>query len=195
MSQFMEQIEIHTGETFRGPDYVRQSLRGREFEGCIFVDCDFSYADLSGCVFSDCVFEGCRMTLTIVTDTVLRRVEFKKSDLRGMDFETAAEFGFAIVCEGSRLDNCSFVRRKMKDTPFRGGELRECYFAGCDLSGAVFDGCTMTGTTFERCDLSGADLRTAIGYEVDPLANRVVRARFSEQNLAGLVGRLGVVVE
>jgi uncharacterized protein YjbI with pentapeptide repeats len=133
--------------------------------------------------------------LTAVTDTVLRRVEFKKSDLRGMNFEAAAEFGFGIACENSRLDNCSFVRRKMKDTPFRGGELRECYFAGCDLSGAVFDGCDMTGTTFEECNLSGADLRTAIGYVINPLDNRVARARFSEQNLAGLVGPLGVVVE
>jgi uncharacterized protein YjbI with pentapeptide repeats len=189
----MAQPQTHTNETFSGQNYARQSLRGREFDTCTFSGCDFSYADLTGCVFSDCTFEGCRMTLTVVTDTVLRRVAFKKSDLRGIDFESASEFG--IACEDSRLDNCSFVRRKMKETLFRGGELRECYFAGCDLSGAVFDGCMMTGTTFEQCDLSGADLRTAIGYVIDPLGNRIAKARFSEQNLAGLVASLGVVVE
>ncbi len=186
---------MDTKETFRGEDYSKQSLRGLEFDACAFVGCDFSYADLTGCIFSDCVFDGCRMTLTILTDTVLRRVVFKKSDLRGMDFEAAAEFGFGITCEESRLDNCSFVRRKMKGTTFGGGELHECYFAECDLSGAVFDGCVMAGTTFERCDLSGADLRTAIGYVIDPLGNRIAKARFSEHNLAGLVGPLGVVVE
>ncbi len=186
---------IHTNETLLGQDYARQSLRGREFDGCTFSGCDFSYADLGGCIFSDCVFDGCRMTLTVVTDTVLRRVAFKKSDLRGIDFEAASEFGFEITCEESRLDNCAFVRRKMKDTPFRGGELRECYFAGCDLSGCVFDGCVMTGSTFEQCDLSGADLRTAIGYVIDPLNNRIAGARFSEYNLTGLVSSLGVVVE
>jgi uncharacterized protein YjbI with pentapeptide repeats len=135
------------------------------------------------------------MTLTVVTDTVLRRAAFKNSDLRGIDFEAAAEFGFGITCENSRLDNCSFVRRKMKNTLFRGGELRECYFAECDLSGAIFDNCPMNGTTFEHCDLSGADLRTAIGYSVNPLDNRIARARFSEYNLTGLVRPLGVVVE
>jgi len=182
-------------ELFRGHDYARQSLRGREFDACTFSECDFSYADLGGCVFSDCVFESCRMTLTVVTDTVLRRVAFKKSDLRGIDFEAASEFGFGITCEDSRLDNCSFVRRKMKDTPFRGGELHECYFAECDLSGAVFDRCRMANTTFERCNLSDADLRTAIGYAVSPVDNRVAGAKFSEYNLAGLVGSFGVVVE
>ena len=186
---------IHTNETFLGQDYTRQSLRGREFDDCTFSGCDFSYADLGGCIFSDCVFEGCRMTLTVVTDTMLRRVAFKKSDLRGIDFESAAEFGFEITCEESRLDNCAFVRRKMKDTQFLAGELRECYFAGCDLSGATFDGCVMTGSTFEQCDLSGADLRTAIGYVVDPLNNRIAKARFSEYNLTGLVSPLGVIVE
>ncbi len=186
---------IHTNETFHGQDYARQSLRGREFDGCTFSGCNFSYADLGGCIFSDCTFEGCRMTLTVVTDTVLRRVTVKKSDLRGGDFEAASEFGFEISCEESRLDKCAFVRRKMKDTPFRGGELRECYFAGCDLPGAVFDGCVMTGSTFEQCNLSGADLRTAIGYVIDPLNNRIAKARFSEYNLTGLVSSLGVIVE
>ncbi|MDR2882567.1 MAG: pentapeptide repeat-containing protein [Alistipes sp.] len=161
---------MNINEIFREQNYSRQSLRNREFDAC-------------------------RMTLTVVTDAVLRRVVFKKSDLRGIDFETVAEFGFGIACEDSRLDNCSFVHRKMKETPFRGGELRECYFAGCDLSGAIFDGCLMSGTTFEQCNLSGIDLRTAIGYIIDPLGNRVVGARFSEYNLAGLVGSLGVVVK
>jgi uncharacterized protein YjbI with pentapeptide repeats len=191
----MTQRETHTNELFRGQDYTRQSLCGHEFDNCTFVECDFSYADLSGCVFSDCVLDGCRMMLTKVTDTVLRRVVFKNSNLCGMDFEAAAEFGFEIAADSSRLDNCSFVRRKMKGTTFRGGELRECYFAGCDLSEAEFDDCLMAGTTFEQCNLSGADLRTAIGYAVNPIDNRVVRARFSEHNLAGLVGSLGVVVE
>lgn len=186
---------MDTKETFCGHNYTRQSLRGHEFDVCTFTGCDFSYADLTGCVFSDCVFDGCRMTLTVLTDTVLRRAAFKKSDLRGIDFEAVSEFGFGITCDASRLDNCSFVRRNMKDTLFKGGELRECYFAGCDLSGAVFDDCLMAGTTFEHCDLSGADLRTAIGYVIDPFGNRVAKARFSEHNLAGLVGSLGVVVE
>ncbi len=188
-------METHVNETFEKQDFKRQSLRGGEFDACTFAGCDFSYADLTGCVFSDCTFEDCRMTLTVVTDAVLRRVTFKKSDLRGIDFEAVSEFGFAIVCESSRLDNCSFVRRKMKDTPFRGGELHECYFAGCDLSGAIFDGCLMNGTTFEQCDLTRADLRTAVGYVIDPIDNRVTKARFSEHNLAGLVCSLDVIVE
>jgi uncharacterized protein YjbI with pentapeptide repeats len=182
-------------EVFRGEEYSRQSFDGGEFDTCTFVGCDFSYTDLGSCIFSECVFDDCRMLLTTIVDTVLRRVEFRDSDLRGIDFEPAAEFGFEIASKGSRFDNCSFVRRKMKNTLFRGGELRECYFAECDLSGTSFDECVMAGTTFERCDLSGADLRTAIGYVVNPLDNRVARARFSEQNLAGLVSELGVVVE
>lgn len=188
-------VLTYLNETFHGQDYMRQLLHGREFDTCTFAGCDFSYADLTGCVFSDCTFDGCRMMLTVMTDAVLRRVLFKNSDLRGIDFEAVAEFGFGIACESSRLDNCSFVRRKMKDTPFHGGELRECYFAGCDLSGTVFDGCLMTGTTFEHCDLSGVDLRTAIGYVVNPLDNRVAKARFSEHNLTGLVCSLDVIVE
>jgi uncharacterized protein YjbI with pentapeptide repeats len=186
-------------ETLRAADVARElargPMRGREFEACVFERCDLSGADLGGALFSDCMFLECRMTLTVLTDAVLRGVEFRGCVLGGIDFGAAAEFGFEIVCRDSRLDNCSFVRRAMRGARFGGGELRECYFAECDLGGALFDGCGMEGTSFERCDLSGADLRTASGWAIDPVDNRVRGARFASHNLAGLVASFGVKVE
>jgi len=192
----MQKREVYVSETtFRSVDYTRQSLRGWEFEACIFTDCDFSYADLTGCLFDGCQFESCRLALVTMADTVWRDVFFKKCSLTGLDFEKCSTFGFSIRCEASVVNNCAFVRREMKGTLFRLGELRECFFAECDLGRSVFDNCVMAETTFERCDLRGADFRTAIGYVINPHENRVAGARFSEHNLTGLVLPFNVTIE
>jgi uncharacterized protein YjbI with pentapeptide repeats len=59
----------------------------------------------------------------------------------------------------------------------------------------VFDNCNLTGAAFDNTTLEKADFRTAHNYSVDPERNRVKKARFSIQGLAGLLNRYDIEIE
>ena len=73
----------------------------------------------------------------------------------------------------------------MRETDLSNSDLTNCSLAGCDLGAAVFDGTT----------LEGADFRGALHYSIDPSANKVRKARFSLDGLAGLLDRTGIIIE
>ena len=58
------QLDFFDGgsESYNHRDYSGLDLRGREFSGITFTECDFSEALLGGCRFEDCVVvtkKGC----------------------------------------------------------------------------------------------------------------------------------------
>lgn len=57
-------------------------------------------------------------------------------------------------------------------------------FKDTDLSGAVF----------QNSNLTMADFRTAIGYQINPEATILNKARFSKDNLEGLVKHLPIQI-
>ena len=74
---------------------------------------------------------------------------------------------------------CNFSNLKMNDMSFDGSNIIDCDFYGAYLNKASFHGCELKGTLFENCDLRQADFRNATAYTIDPLQNKVKKARFS----------------
>lgn len=185
----------HYDKEFTKVGYASQTLRNREFESCVFKECDFSYSDLNTNVFTDCTFRACRFVLTKVADTVLKNVVFEECQLAGVDFGQCAVFGFGVRFTACSLDNCSFYGRKMAKTSFAKSKMRACFFSECDLHGADFDNCTLAETEFHRCNLSGADFRTAAEFCISPENNTIKKAKFSNYNLSGLLTTYDLVIE
>jgi fluoroquinolone resistance protein len=48
---------------------------------------------------------------------------------------------------------------------------------------------------FDGTNLEGADLRSAYHFNIDPEKNRVKKARFSFNNVAGLLDKYGILIE
>ena len=80
-------------------------------------------------------------------------------------------------------------------TQFKSCKLVEVDFTEADLSNSVFMECELTNATFMQTNLAGADFRTAIDYNIDPRNNNLSKARFSSDNLVGLVQDLGLIIE
>ena len=60
---------------------------------------------------------------------------------------------------------------------------------------SVNDACELERANFSRANLSKADLRTVIGYSIDPTSSTLQGARFSKHNLEGLVTTFGLKLE
>jgi uncharacterized protein YjbI with pentapeptide repeats len=130
-----------------------------------------------------------------LTRAAIRDVKFTECKMLGMHFEHCNEFLFSASFENCVLNLSSFYKLKIKKTVFKNSSLHEVDFTECDLGGAVFDNCDLTGTIFENTNLEKADFRSAFNYSFDPEKNRVKKARFSVEGLAGLLGKYGLDIE
>ncbi|WP_300829523.1 pentapeptide repeat-containing protein [uncultured Rikenella sp.] len=172
-----------------------EALPGREFEGCIFRECDFTGARFSDFDFTECRFEKCRFGMAEFEETGMREAVFEECEVRGVDFGRCRKFGFSVAFRKCHLSFCSFHGLKMPKTAFTEGAAKECFFSECDLTQADFSGCDLERTLFDGCKLEKADFRTAFQYTIDPAINRMRGARFSRDGLEGLLASYGLSIE
>ena len=182
-------------KTYEKQDYSQHPLAIGDYEGCNFVNCNFSQTQLSGMHFSECVFKACNLSMATLAGTVLQDIMFSDCKMLGLHFETCNQVLFAANYERCALDLCSFYQVKMKKAKFTRCTLKEADFTGADLSEAVFDEADLEGAIFENTTLEKADLRTAFNYAIDPQLNRIKKARFSFPGVLALLARFDIDVE
>ena len=73
--------------------------------------------------------------------------------------------------------------------------MRGIDFTGCDLTSAIFANCDLQDATFENTILEMADLRTSFHYSIDPTINKVKKAHFSLNSVAGLLHTFNVIID
>jgi uncharacterized protein YjbI with pentapeptide repeats len=78
-----------------------------------------------------------------------------------------------------RLKKTSFVKCSLKESSFAEADLTEANFSEADLLSAAFD----------RTNLEKADFRDALNYSIDPENNRMKKAKFSADGIAGLLDK------
>lgn len=82
---------------------------------------------------------------------------------------------------------CNFSDLNMKNFSFKESKIYEAHFSNTILNGASFTDTDLSGTIFHKCDLSKADFSTAVRYAIDPLTNKVKKAKFSLPEAVGLL--------
>ncbi len=70
----------------------------------------------------------------------------------------------------------------------------ECHFTETRLNGADFSDVVLSGTLFHKCDLSKADFSSAVDYHIDPLTNKIKKAKFSLPEVVGLLHGFDVTI-
>lgn len=180
---------------FRHSDFSETGLPGNEFERCTFIQCDFSACDFSEILFSECQLEDCDFSMVNLNNTALQNVKFLNCKLLGLRFDYCNPFLFTVQFENCILNFSSFFKVNLKNTRFAGCMLQEVEFTEANLSGANFDECDFGGAIFENTNLEKADFRTAVNFSIYPETNRITQARFSLQNLAGLLDRYNIIID
>jgi len=83
----------------------------------------------------------------------------------------------------------------LKKTSFINCNIQEVDFTESDLTGSTFDNCEMAGAIFENTILIKVDFRTSFNFSIDPEINKLQKAKFSTNGIAGLLGKYDILIE
>lgn len=188
------QKDYITDQQFEKQDYTEKQLAKADYEGCLFINCNFSDCDLSNYIFTDCEFKDCNLSSAKIIGTSFGDVKFLACKMLGLHFETSNEFIFAASFQNCILNYSSFYRRKIKKVRFTGCTLHEVDFIDADLTESIFDKCDLKDAKFENTILEKADLRTAFNYTIDPELNKIKKGKFSFPSAAGLLTKYNIEI-
>jgi uncharacterized protein YjbI with pentapeptide repeats len=181
--------------SFEKQDYTIAPLAVAGYDNCTFTNCNFAGTDLSALGFSECTFIGCDISNAKLRKTAMKNVKFDGCKMLGLHFADCEPFLFEVAFDHCTLNLSSFYKRKLAKTRFTNCSLKEADFSEADLHNAVFNNCDLAGAVFDNTNLEKADLRTAHNFSIDPEKNRIKKARFSANGIAGLLGKYDIVIE
>jgi uncharacterized protein YjbI with pentapeptide repeats len=130
-----------------------------------------------------------------ILETAFKSVKFKDCKMLGLQFEDCNDFLFAVDFDHCLLNISNFCKINLKGTRFQKCSLQEVDFTETDLSRAVLEECDLTDAIFDHTNLEKADLRTARNFSINPVNNRIRKAKFSVNGLPGLLGSYDIEIE
>jgi fluoroquinolone resistance protein len=129
-----------------------------------------------------------------LSKTAMKDVKFRGCKMLGLHFEDCKDFLFAVDFDNCILTHSTFFRVNLKKTFFSRSKLIEVDFSEADLSSAVFDGCDLLGAKFDQTILEKSDFTSSYNYSIDPDNNRIKKATFSREGIAGLLDKYDIVI-
>ncbi len=181
-------------ETFKNVNYSEVKLPKGEYENCVFEGCDFSEGYLDNQNFMECEFIDCNLSNANVAHTIFKEVTFFHCKMMGLKLEQANDFLMDIMFNNCILNFSSFHAMDLKSQKFDTCKLIEVDFSEADLSNSVFADCYLDKAVFEKTNLENADLRRAKDFTIDPEKNRIKNAKFSKENVLGLLAKYNIVI-
>ncbi|MCW3806224.1 pentapeptide repeat-containing protein [Plebeiibacterium marinum] len=166
-----------------------------EYNDCVFKNCDLSGSVLIGSVFEECEFINCNLSNVRITDVAFRDVSFVNCKLLGIQFSECNTFNISLSFKECILDFASFYRLKIKATSFINCRLSQVDFVEANLTKSSFVNCDLAGAVFERTNLQEVDFRTAVNVVLDPELNQLKKAKFSQNNISGLLVKYGIKID
>jgi len=191
----LEKDDYHSELVFSGLSFAGYDLADHTFEDCVFDSCHFRDLSLSRVGFVSCAFSRCEFILVKLEHAMFNSARFRDSKLVGLNFSDCSKFGFLPDYESCLLDGVTFCGNSLKKGRFFACTIRDSDFLDCDLRETSFDGTSLESTSFQKCNLERADFRSARDYSIDPVNNRLSRARFSLPEAQSFLGFLGISIE
>jgi len=170
------------------------TLQLGEYDGCTFRNCLFESADFKNLQFVDCRFEDCNISLAKLSAASFQKVYFQSCKMQGLRFEACNPFLFEVHFKACVLNLSSFYQVNGKGSTFQSCSLQEVDFTEANCGGVKFEECDLAGALFDRTNLEKADFRTAYNYRISPMINRLKKAKFSQDGLAGLLSDFGIEI-
>ena len=186
---------LHIRMTYKSIDFAENKIREQEFENCTFENCHFVKADLTAVAFVDCKFLNCDFVVPNMTNTGIKTSFFEGCKFMGVDFSDCSNFLFSPSFKDCMISSCNFEGNKMPKTEFYSCKIRETTFAYCDLTESCFDNTEFQESTFQDCQLQKSDFTDALGYAINPFANKLKGARFSLPEAQSFLHFLDIEVE
>jgi uncharacterized protein YjbI with pentapeptide repeats len=168
--------------------------REQDIERIQFQDCDLSGQSFFQASLENVVFTRCNLSLVDFRHARLQAVRFVECKLVGIPFLNADPFALEIHFQSCKLISCNFGGMRLRKAAFRDCDLQDCAFIGSDMAEADFSRSMFRGSEFNGTDLRKADFRGAAGYRINPLNNKVRKARFDLPEVLSLLEFLDIEI-
>ncbi|PKD20365.1 hypothetical protein APR41_13885 [Salegentibacter salinarum] len=165
------------------------------YESCQFTNCNFSTGSLKGILFIDCEFEDCDLSNVNLDHTSFQNCNFKACKMMGLLFNNCEPFAFSLSVNECILNHSSFFGMKLNKTNFQNSKLQEVDFSAADLSHSKFLNSELSGAVFQNTNLTKADFSSARDYNIDPENNKLKGAKFSLDQVSGLLNKYQIKIE
>ncbi len=166
-----------------------------EFNNILFVGFDLANTNFEQYEFCNCKFISCNLSMCKLENALLDDVVFISCKLMGIDFSRCSRYIFTVTFIESVLSYTFFERNRMSKTHFDGCVIHEATFSDADLSSSIFSNCDLYRTQFSGCKLYNSDFRTSVNYSINPSINQLKRARFSYDQISGLLDCHDIIIE
>lgn len=171
-----------------------EGLTKGEYEACQFLGLDLSNADLRDYKFLECDFIDCNLSNAQLTNTSLQDCSFKNCKLLGLSFEDGNDFNFGIRTKGSSLNHSTFYQMNLVNCRFEASSMHSVDFTEAKMNKVPLIECDLLNAQFEQTDLSDCDLSRSFNFNIDPEINSLKGARFSSDQLIGLLGKYQIKI-
>ena len=113
----------------------------------------------------------------------------------GVKFNECDPFLLQFSFKDCQLSFSSFYQLKIPKTKFTKCNLEETDFTKTNISDSYFDNCDLKNTIFDQTNLEKADFRTAYNFTINPEKNYLKGAKFSKENVVGLLSEYKIIIE
>ncbi len=182
-------------ENYNGIDFTKKFLPKADYDNCSFSNCNFSSTSLSEITFSECSFKNCDFSLAKLEKTAFQNIEFIGCKLLGLYFETCNTLLFSAKFTSCILNLSSFYNLDLKQTIFTNCSLQKADFTEANLTLSKFENCDLAGAIFRNTILEKVDFKMAYNFAIDPEINRIRKAKFSLENVHGLLEKYQIDLE
>lgn len=166
-----------------------------EYEGCTFINCDFSEGYLTSTKFIESEFVDCNLSNVRFDDSSILDVQFKNCKMIGIQFDRINQLLFAAIFENCQLNDCTFFEMKLRQSSFVNSSLVGADFTAADLKEIKITGCDLLNANFDRANLEGVDFQLSSGFEIDPELTRLTKAKLSLAQLPGLLTKYDLKIK
>lgn len=182
-------------QVFKKETWIDVDLKHRVFSRTVFESCDFTRSNFTSAKFLECKMVSCNLSLVKLDGCRLQEIEFENCKFVGVNFGRCEPKFLHMKFKGCLIDTGNFSDLDLKGTLFCDCIIRETYFTNSNLSGADFSRSDLKGSTFHNSDLTKANFREAKNYAINPLVNKIQKARFSKPEVLGLLYPMDIIIE
>lgn len=181
-------------EIFNSDSFREIFVPAGSYENCKFINCDFSEYDISGTKFIECAFHDCNLSNVKTFDAVFNTVQFKRSKLLGLKFDSCNDLLFTVTFDDCKLNHASFHGLDIKNTLFENSDLTAVDFTKANLTNAQFSNCNLLQATFFYTNLEGCNFSSSYNYAIDPEENKIRKAIFDMSGVLGLLAKHDIII-
>lgn len=190
----MKTMTNNEGESFKDQDFTAFKFEFRDFDVCTFRNCNFSNCDFSQFRFTDCEFIECNLSNVKIHKTSLRTTSFSACKMMGVYFDECNTIGLSFKFQSCNLSYSSFINLPMKKSVFLDCILHQVDFSNADMPNSSFEKSDLKNALFFNTNLEGCNLTLAHSFNIDPTKNRIRGAKFSYENVKGLLTVFGIEI-